>query len=69
MAKSLSMTASSLSARINGVAKDAREALIQAKGLGVNHAGTEEVKMAAQIIIDAVQKADKLLQKARKMYV
>lgn len=65
MAVSLKFTAANLQGRIEGVAKDAREAKLKAQGLGREYAGVEEVKMAADIIIQAADKASKLLQKAK----
>lgn len=67
MAVSLKLTAGNLQARIEGVAKDAREAKLQATGLGRDYAGVEEVKMAADIITQAAEKASKLLQKAKRI--
>lgn len=61
---SLKIVAGNLQARIESVAKDAREASAKAQGLGKGVQGTEEVKMAAQIITKACTEANKYLEKA-----
>ncbi|MCM1034948.1 MAG: hypothetical protein NC229_08540 [Bacteroides sp.] len=66
MAVSLTITAANLLARVEGIAKDAREAKMRATALGVGVTGTEDVKMAADTIITAAEKATRLLKKVRR---
>ena len=68
MAAVLRITASNLEARIQGVAEDARAAQLQAKGLGSDYVGVEEVKMATQIYLDAAKKAIEWLKKAERQW-
>lgn len=68
MAVTLRITASNLEARIRGVAEDARQAQIQAQGLGPGYVGVEEVKMATQIYLDAAKKALDYLKKAERQW-
>ncbi|MBQ9602426.1 MAG: hypothetical protein IJR42_01275 [Paludibacteraceae bacterium] len=68
MAVSLRITASNLEARIRGVMQDAKEAQIQARGLGEGYVGVEEVKMATKIYLEAAQKAIDYLHKADRQW-
>ena len=62
---SIYMVGKNLQGRINGVEKDAKDAKMQAQGLGKNYRFTEEVTMASQIIIDACEKANRYLNKIK----
>lgn len=62
---SLYITGKNLQARIEGLAKDARDAKAQAQGLGKDYQFTNEVTMASQIIIDAAAKANAYLNKVK----
>lgn len=68
MAVSLRITASNLEARIRGVAEDVRAAKLQAQGLGTGYVGVEEVKMAADIYLEAAKKALDYLKKAERQW-
>lgn len=69
MAQSILITAANLKGRINGVAEDAKKAKMQADALGSGYKGQEEVKMAAQIILEAQKKAVAYLDRVEKMLV
>lgn len=66
---SIYITSQNLKGRINGVAKDAQLALAEAqrsqKELGGSSADASDLYMAAKIIVDANEKANKYLEKIK----
>ena len=65
MAQSIYITAKNLEGRIEGVMQDCKAAKMQAQGLGKDIRFSEETKMAAQIMLDAANKALTYLKKVK----